>query len=161
MSSKFWFPSMSVAEIVDADPWAEVPWIATRYVPGLSLHDHVLEEGPLRGADLLWFAGCLAEGLDAVHAAGVLHRDVKPSNVLMEGRTPILIDFGLAKLLDELSAFPQQAIRSSSQHRPPLSRRSKISRTDSNSRRSAPTGSGLPANHYQRQPQLQGSRLWL
>ena len=90
-----------VAEIVDADPWAEVPWIATRYVPGLSLHDHVLEEGPLQGADLLWFAGCLAEGLDAVHAAGVLHRDVKPSNVLMEGRTPILIDFGLAKLADD------------------------------------------------------------
>ncbi|CAB4728817.1 unannotated protein [freshwater metagenome] len=90
-----------VAEIVDADPWAEVPWIATRYVPGLSLHDHVLEEGPLHGADLLWFAGCLAEGLDAVHAAGVLHRDVKPSNVLMEGRTPILIDFGLAKLADD------------------------------------------------------------
>jgi serine/threonine protein kinase len=90
-----------VAEIVDADPWAEVPWIATRYVPGLSLHDHVVEEGPLQGADLLWFAGCLAEGLDAVHAAGVLHRDVKPSNVLMEGRTPILIDFGLAKLADD------------------------------------------------------------
>ena len=90
-----------VAEIVDADPWASVPWIATRYVPGLSLHDHVLEEGPVTGADLLWFAGCLAEGLDAVHAVGVLHRDVKPSNVLMEGRTPILIDFGLAKLADD------------------------------------------------------------
>jgi len=90
-----------VAEIVDADPWAPVPWIATRYVPGLSLHDHVVEEGPVTGADLLWFAGCLAEGLDAVHAVGVLHRDVKPSNVLMEGRTPILIDFGLAKLADD------------------------------------------------------------
>ena len=90
-----------VAEIVDADPWAGVPWIATRYVPGLSLHDHVLEEGLVTGADLLWFAGCLAEGLDAVHAVGVLHRDVKPSNVLMEGRTPILIDFGLAKLADD------------------------------------------------------------
>lgn len=90
-----------VAEIVDADPWDDVPWIATRYVPGLSLHDHVVEEGVVGGADLLWFAGCLAEAVDAVHAVGVVHRDVKPSNVLMEGRTPVLIDFGLAKLADD------------------------------------------------------------
>ncbi|WP_148615682.1 serine/threonine-protein kinase [Nocardioides rubriscoriae] len=90
-----------VAEIVDADPWADVPYVATRYVPGLSLHDHVQQEGPITGADLTWFAGCLAEGLASVHAAGVLHRDVKPSNVLMEGRTPILIDFGLARVADD------------------------------------------------------------
>ena len=90
-----------VAEIVDADPWAEVPYVATRYVPGLSLHDHVRQEGPILGSDLTWFAGCLAEGLASVHAAGVLHRDVKPSNVLMEGRTPILIDFGLARVADD------------------------------------------------------------
>ena len=90
-----------VAEIVDADPWAPVPYVATRYVPGLSLHDHVHHEGPIEGRDLLWFAGCLAEGLATVHAVGVLHRDVKPSNVLMEGRTPILIDFGLARVADD------------------------------------------------------------
>ena len=70
-------------------------------MPGLSLHDHVLEEGPITGADLTWFAGCLAEGLASVHDVGVLHRDVKPSNVLMEGRTPILIDFGLARVADD------------------------------------------------------------
>lgn len=93
--------SQWVAEIVDADPWAEVPYVATRYVPGLSLHDLVVEEGPLTGADLLWLASCLAEGIASVHAVGVLHRDVKPSNVLMEGRTPILIDFGLARVADD------------------------------------------------------------
>ena len=60
-----------------------------------------VEEGPITGADLTWFAGCLAEGLASVHAVGVLHRDVKPSNVLMEGRTPILIDFGLARVADD------------------------------------------------------------
>ncbi len=90
-----------VAEIVDADPWAAIPYVATRYVPGLSLHDHVHEEGAITGKDLTWFAACLAEGVASVHAVGVLHRDVKPSNVLMEGRTPILIDFGLARVADD------------------------------------------------------------
>lgn len=90
-----------VAEIVDSDPWADIPYVATRYVPGLSLHDHVVEGGPVAGDDLTWFAGSLAEGLASVHAVGVLHRDVKPSNVLMEGRTPILIDFGLARVADD------------------------------------------------------------
>lgn len=90
-----------VAEIVDADPWAPMPYVATRYVPGLALHDHVVEEGPIEGDDLLWFAACLAEGVASVHGVGVLHRDIKPSNVLMEGRTPILIDFGLARVADD------------------------------------------------------------
>jgi serine/threonine protein kinase len=90
-----------IAEIVDADPWADIPYVATRYVPGLSLHDHVVEEGAITGPDLTWFAACLAEGIASVHAVGVLHRDVKPSNVLMEGRTPILIDFGLARVADD------------------------------------------------------------
>ncbi|MGB0101773.1 MAG: serine/threonine-protein kinase [Nocardioides sp.] len=93
--------SQWVAEIVDADPWAEIPYVATRYVPGLSLHDLVIEEGPVEGDDLIWLAGCLAEGVASVHAVGVLHRDIKPSNVLMEGRTPILIDFGLARVADD------------------------------------------------------------
>lgn len=90
-----------VAEIVDADPWAPTPYVATRYVPGLSLHDHVPQEGAVTGPDLAWLARCLALGVASVHAAGVLHRDVKPSNVLMEGRTPILIDFGLARVADD------------------------------------------------------------
>lgn len=93
--------SRRVAEIVDADPWGDIPFVATRYVPGLSLHDHVREEGALVGDALLWFADCLAEALDAVHSVGVLHRDIKPSNVVMEGRTPILIDFGLARVADD------------------------------------------------------------
>jgi hypothetical protein len=90
-----------VAGIVDADPWAPIPYVATRYVPGLSLHDLIVEEGAIAGPDLYWFAAGLAEGITSVHAVGVLHRDVKPSNVLMEGRTPILIDFGLARVADD------------------------------------------------------------
>ncbi len=90
-----------VAEIVDSDPWGEIPYVATRYVPGLSLHEWVQEMGPIEGDDLRWLARGLAEGIATVHAVGVLHRDVKPSNVLMEGRNPILIDFGLARVADD------------------------------------------------------------
>ena len=93
--------SRRIAEIVDADPFGDIPFVATRYVPELSLPDHVQEEGALDGDDLLWFADCLAEALEAVHSVGVLHRDIKPSNVIMEGRTPILIDFGLARVADD------------------------------------------------------------
>jgi serine/threonine protein kinase len=90
-----------VAAIIDADPWGEIPFVATRYVPGLSLTEHVAQYGPITGGDLTWLAWCLAEALSDVHACGVLHRDIKPSNVLMEGRSPILIDFGLARVADD------------------------------------------------------------
>ena len=93
--------SPRIAEIIDADPHGEVPYVVTRYVPGLSLYHHVAEEGVVEGADLLHFADCLAEALLAVHSVGVLHRDVKPTNVLMEGRSPVLIDFGLARVAED------------------------------------------------------------
>ncbi|HET7533936.1 MAG TPA: serine/threonine-protein kinase, partial [Nocardioidaceae bacterium] len=93
--------SPRIAEIIDADPWGETPYVATRYVPGLSLHEHVRQEGPIEGEDLRYFAAGLAEAVLAVHSVGVLHRDIKPSNVLLEGRAPVLIDFGLARLADD------------------------------------------------------------
>ena len=93
--------SPRVAEILDADPHGPLPYVVTRYVPGLSLYHHVAEEGLIEGAALLHFAGALAEALQAVHAAGVLHRDIKPTNVLMEGRWPVLIDFGLARVAED------------------------------------------------------------
>jgi len=93
--------SPRIAEVIDADPWGETPYVATRYVPGLSLHEHVRQEGPISGADLRHFATGLAEAVIAVHQVGVLHRDIKPSNVLLEGRSPVLIDFGLARLAED------------------------------------------------------------
>ena len=93
--------SPRIAEIVDADPFGPVPFVATRYVPGLSLHQEVRDHGPLHEEDLVVLAEGLAEALLAVHRVGVLHRDVKPSNVLMEGRNPVLIDFGLARLAED------------------------------------------------------------
>src|SRR3954452_9185834 len=93
--------SPRVAEVLDADPWGETPYVATRYVPGPSLHEHVRERGPITGTDLAHLAIGLMEAVIAVHRVGVLHRDIKPSNVLLEGRDPVLIDFGLARLAED------------------------------------------------------------
>jgi hypothetical protein len=95
--------STRVAEFLDADPWGPTPFVVTRFVPGLSLSDYIDEYGPLRGPAVLRLAGGLAEALAAVHAVGVVHRDVKPSNVLLEGHDPVLIDFGLARSAEDAS----------------------------------------------------------
>src|SRR5690349_829939 len=93
--------SKHVAEILDAEPHGDAPFIVTRYVPGLSLHDTVRQEGTFSPADLAYAAQRLLEAVRDVHAAGVLHRDIKPTNVVMEGRAPVLIDFGLARLAED------------------------------------------------------------
>lgn len=93
--------SRHVAEILDADPWGSAPYVVTRYVPGHSLTDVVKADGPLSDDDLAHVAGHLLEAVRDVHAAGVLHRDLKPTNVVMEGRSPVLIDFGLARLAED------------------------------------------------------------
>jgi hypothetical protein len=94
-----------VAEIVDADPWGPEPYVVTRFVDGPSLTDHVRTHGPLAEPALRGFAAGLAEALVAVHRVGVLHRDVKPGNVLVEGDPhapePVLIDFGLARMAED------------------------------------------------------------
>ncbi|MGN6252093.1 MAG: serine/threonine-protein kinase [Marmoricola sp.] len=97
--------SHRVAEIVDADPWGPEPFVVTRFVDGPSLSEHVRADGPLDEPVLRRFAGGLAEALAAVHRVGVLHRDVKPGNVLLEGPPdaldPVLIDFGLARMAED------------------------------------------------------------
>ena len=93
--------SEHVAEILDADPWGVVPYVVTRFVSGQSLHAQVSDHGPLRGADLEHAARGLLLAVRDVHEAQVLHRDVKPTNVVMDGSSPILIDFGLARLAED------------------------------------------------------------
>ncbi|MEU1213770.1 protein kinase [Streptomyces sp. NPDC005791] len=84
------------ARLVAADLEADRPWFATQYVPGPSLHDKVMEEGPLPAAEVASIGAALSEGLVAVHEAGVVHRDLKPSNILLSPKGPRIIDFGIA-----------------------------------------------------------------
>ncbi len=87
-----------VAEVVDADVDGDPPYIVTRYVPGLTLDAIVSQSGPLMGTALARLACGLAEALAAVHAAGVVHRDLKPGNVMIADGEPVVIDFGIAQL---------------------------------------------------------------
>ncbi|MFI8950761.1 protein kinase [Streptomyces sp. NPDC053750] len=84
------------ARLVAADLEADRPWFATQYVPGPSLHDKVVDGGPLSAADVAAVGAALSEGLVAVHEAGVVHRDLKPSNILLSPKGPRIIDFGIA-----------------------------------------------------------------
>ncbi len=88
------------AQVVDADLDSPVPWLVTAYVPGTSLAEAVDQQGPLPVPTLLALAAGLAEGLNAIHAAGVIHRDLKPSNVLLAPDGPRIIDFGISSALD-------------------------------------------------------------
>jgi eukaryotic-like serine/threonine-protein kinase len=91
------------AQVVDADLDSPLPWLVTAYVPGTSLSQAVEQQGPLPAATTLALAAGLAEGLNAIHAAGVVHRDLKPSNVLLAPDGPRIIDFGIASAADSTS----------------------------------------------------------
>ncbi|MFI1177739.1 serine/threonine-protein kinase [Streptomyces melanogenes] len=88
------------APVLDADPEASVPWVATGYVAGPSLAQAVAAHGPLPEHAVRALGAGLAEALAAVHALGLVHRDVKPSNVLLTLDGPRLIDFGIARATD-------------------------------------------------------------
>jgi serine/threonine protein kinase len=85
------------AAVVEADPEADVPWLATAYVPAPSLARLVLSCGPLPVTTVSWLAAGCAEALESIHSAGLVHRDLKPSNVLVAPDGPKVIDFGVAR----------------------------------------------------------------
>lgn len=90
-----------VAAVLDADTRGPRPYFVTRFVDGASLDEVVRDGGPLGPAALHRLASGLAGALHAIHAAGVTHRDVKPGNILVEDGEPVLIDFGIAHLVDD------------------------------------------------------------
>ncbi|UGT68652.1 protein kinase [Nocardia gipuzkoensis] len=89
------------APVLDADVDADPPWLATGYVAGFALDDAVDRYGPFSESSLLVLAHGLIEAVAAVHRAGVVHRDLKPSNVLLALDGPKVIDFGIARAIDD------------------------------------------------------------
>ncbi|MET8586057.1 serine/threonine-protein kinase [Streptomyces collinus] len=89
--------------LLAADPEAAAPWLATAYAPGPTLNRHLAEHGPLTGGTLYAFATGTAQALAAIHEAGVVHRDVKPQNVILTPAGPRVLDFGIAHAADGTS----------------------------------------------------------
>jgi serine/threonine protein kinase len=98
------------ALVVDADPHADPPWMATAYIPGPSLADAVAWGGPLGQARVRELGAALAEGLAAIHACGLIHRDLKPGNVILADDGPRIIDFGIAKVAGATAITGSHAI---------------------------------------------------
>jgi serine/threonine protein kinase len=91
-----------VAAVIDSDIAGDRPYLVTRYVAGPSLDDVVTDEGPLSPDQLVLLGRGLVEALEAIHAVGVVHRDLKPGNVLLEDGEPVVIDFGIAHIADDV-----------------------------------------------------------
>ncbi|MFD3912343.1 protein kinase [Streptomyces sp. NPDC058603] len=88
------------APVVDADPEAEQPWLATLFVPGRTLHARVADDGPLPPGEIRILAAGLAEALRDIHRTGLVHRDLKPANVLLAEDGLRVIDFGISRAVD-------------------------------------------------------------
>ncbi|MFI8963728.1 protein kinase [Streptomyces sp. NPDC053493] len=99
------------AEVFDADPLADTPWLATEYVLGPPLDDAVALAGPLPEPTVRALGAALAGGLRQLHSSDVVHRDLKPSNILVTAHGPKLIDFGIARAAgdDRLTTTGQAA----------------------------------------------------
>ncbi|MFI2363142.1 protein kinase [Promicromonospora sp. NPDC019610] len=92
--------SRFIANLVDADADADLPWLATEYVAGPTLSQELAAHGPLPEADVLNLVAGVAEALYEIHRAGLVHRDVKPANVILGPDGPRLIDLGVVAAID-------------------------------------------------------------
>ncbi|MEV0557391.1 serine/threonine-protein kinase [Streptomyces sp. NPDC050597] len=98
------------APVLDAGPDAPVPWVATAYAAGPSLAAAVADSGPLPEHSVRVLGAGLAEALSAVHGLDLVHRDVKPSNVLLTLDGPLLIDFGIARATDGTASLTSTGV---------------------------------------------------
>ena len=89
-----------IARLLDADPEAETPWLATEYVAGPTLADAVELYGPLPVSTVIVLMSGIAASLKAIHDTGIVHRDLKPANVVLGADGLRVIDFGIARAAD-------------------------------------------------------------
>lgn len=88
------------APVVNADPDAETPWLATAYIPGPTLATLLTTHGPMDEARIRTLGAALAEALQAIHACGLVHRDLKPGNIIMAADGPRVLDFGITRAVE-------------------------------------------------------------
>ncbi|WP_067143623.1 serine/threonine protein kinase [Microtetraspora malaysiensis] len=100
-----------LAPLLHADPQAERPWLATTYVAGPSLRDLVVEHGPLPSGQVILLAWGVAHALADIHAAKVVHRDLKPGNIILDESGPKVIDFGIVKSLTQSVTYNSHSTR--------------------------------------------------
>jgi serine/threonine protein kinase len=90
--------------VLDVGAFHDRPFVVSEYVPGASLADAVATDGPRTGSGLQRLAVTTLTALAAIHRAGVVHRDFKPSNVILGPEGPVVIDFGIARVVDHSTA---------------------------------------------------------
>ncbi|MFI1094832.1 serine/threonine-protein kinase [Streptomyces sp. NPDC020917] len=100
-----------LAPLLDADPQAEQPWLATAFVAGPTLRDLVTGRGPLPAPQVLLLAWGIAHALADIHAADVVHRDLKPGNIMLDETGPKVIDFGIVKSLTQSVTYSSHSTR--------------------------------------------------
>jgi serine/threonine protein kinase len=95
----------NVMPIYSVNQWQGTPYLVTQYSRGKTVQQRIQEQGPLEVKEILRIAMQTARGLEAAHAQGLVHRDVKPSNILLDGTVEraMLTDFGLARAVDDAS----------------------------------------------------------
>jgi len=93
--------SPHIAKLIDSDVSSKIPWIATEYIAGPSLDQFISANGPLDSASWETLAVAMASALQVAHQLGIVHRDVKPENIVLSPTGPMLIDFGIAKIIEQ------------------------------------------------------------